>query len=123
MEKISSLGLQPLANKYPKDAREMEIEFKSSMEIYFCESCLYVNIPCTISRDFFFEDYFYLSSVNKELMEHFRLLADHIKNIKSNFVLDVGSNDGILLEQLLKKDINCLGIDPSENVSKIANEI
>lgn len=122
MEKISSLGLQPLANKYPKDAREMEIEFKSSMEIYFCESCLYVNIPCTISRDFFFEDYFYLSSVNKELMEHFRLLADHIKNIKSNFVLDVGSNDGILLEQLLKKDINCLGIDPSENVSKIANE-
>ena len=58
MEKISSLGLQPLANKYPKDTREMEIEFKSSMEIYFCESCLYVNIPCTISRDFFFEDYF-----------------------------------------------------------------
>lgn len=122
IEKISSLGLQPLANKYPKNITEIEAEFKSSMEVFFCESCLYINIPCAISRDLFFEDYFYLSSVNKELVEHFKSLADHIKNVKSSFVLDIGSNDGILLGQLIQNDIKCLGIDPSENVSKIANE-
>ena len=122
IEKIKSLGLQPLANKYPQNNNEIENEFTSSMDVYYCEKCLYVNLPCKVSRDIFFEDYYYLSSVNKELVDHFESLANEIKDIESKFILDVGSNDGILLEKLLDKNINCLGIDPSENVSAIANK-
>ncbi len=122
IEKIKSLGLQPLANKYPKNKKEIENEFTSLMEVHYCEKCLYVNLPCNVSRDIFFEDYYYLSSVNKELVDHFESLASEIEELGSKFVLDVGSNDGILLEKLLNKNINCLGIDPSENVSEIANK-
>ena len=120
--KIKSLGQQPLANKYPKDIKEIKIEFKSQMDVYYCENCKYINLPCKISRDIFFEDYYYLSSVNKELVDHFDSLAIDIKKLGSKFVLDVGSNDGILLSKLKDRKINCLGIDPSENVSAIANE-
>ena len=121
LEKIKSLGPQPLANKYPKNISDIENEFTSPMDVYYCEKCLYVNLPCEVSRDIFFEDYYYLSSVNKELVNHFETMADDIDALDSKFVLDVGSNDGILLEKLLNKNINCLGIDPSENVSQIAN--
>ena len=79
VKKIKSLGLQPLANKYPKNNNEIENEFTSSMEVYYCEKCLYVNLPCKVSRDIFFEDYYYLSSVNKELVDHFESLANEIK--------------------------------------------
>ena len=103
LEKIKSLGPQPLANKYPKNISDIENEFTSPMDVYYCEKCLYVNLPCEVSRDIFFEDYYYLSSVNKELVNHFETMADDIDALDSKFVLDVGSNDGILLEKLLKK--------------------
>ena len=122
IKKIKSLGLQPLANKYPKSKYEIEDEFTSLMDVHYCENCLYVNLPCKVGREIFFEDYYYLSSVNKELVDHFESLATVVYELGSKFVLDVGSNDGILLEKLLDKNIKCIGIDPSENVSAIANK-
>ena len=67
-----------------------------------------------------FEEYFYLSSINKGLKIHFSKLARKLK--KSKFVVDIGSNDGIFLEPLRKNKIKCVGIDPSINVGKIAND-
>jgi methylation protein EvaC len=119
---IFSLGTQPLANKYPKNLHNIENEYKSEMNVFFCRNCSYANVPCNVQRSIFFEDYYYLSSVNKELNEHFNCLADDIYLKKYNFVLDIGSNDGILLRPLKNLGIKCLGVDPSENVSKIANE-
>ena len=122
IEKVKSLGIQPLANKYPKNIYEITNEFTLQMNVHYCEKCLYVHLPCEVSRDIFFEDYYYLSSVNKELVDHFENLAEEIKNLGSKFVLDIGSNDGILLAKLLDRNVKCLGIDPSENVSAIANQ-
>ena len=67
-----------------------------------------------------FEDYFYLSSVNKGLVSHFENLAKKLSS--SSFLLDIGSNDGILLKPLKSMGIKSLGIDPSINVGKIAND-
>ena len=117
-----SLGPQPLANKYPKNLSDIDNEFKSEMNVYFCEDCGYANVPCRVERSVFFEDYYYLSSVNKELKNHFIDLAEDIYQNKFNFVVDVGSNDGILLRPLKERGVKFLGIDPSENVAKIAND-
>ena len=67
-----------------------------------------------------FKDYYYLSSVNDKLVNHFKKLAYKIR--KSKFVIDIGSNDGILLKPLKDMGVKCLGIDPSINVGKIANK-
>lgn len=120
--KTFSLGIQPLANKYPKKILKSEEEFKMEMNVYFCEDCGYANVPCSVDRSIFFEEYYYLSSVNKELSNHFQELANKIYNKNYKYVVDIGSNDGILLAPLKEKGIKCLGVDPSENVSKIANE-
>ena len=118
---LFSLGLQPLANKYPKAIEDFASEITREMTAFYCPDCSYINLPCDIDRSVFFEDYYYLSSVNRELVNHFQSLADHIKSVGYQFVLDVGSNDGILLRPLKTLGIKCLGIDPSENVSEIAN--
>ena len=117
-----SLGPQPLANKYPKSQSDKDNEFKVEMNVYFCEDCGYANVPCSVDRSVFFEDYYYLSSVNEELNNHFIDLAEEIYQKKFNFVVDVGSNDGILLRPLKERGVKFLGVDPSENVSKIAND-
>ena len=118
---LFSLGLQPLANKYPKSIEDFPMEVVREMTAFYCTDCNYINLPCDIDRSILFEDYYYLSSVNRELVDHFEDFADHIKGLGAQFVLDVGSNDGILLRPLKALGLKCLGIDPSENVSQIAN--
>ena len=118
---IFSLGKQPLANKYPKNQNEIENEKLFEMNIFFCEKCLCCNLPINIDRKIFFSDYYYLSSVNRELVEHFNQLAKELVNKK--FVIDIGSNDGILIKPLKQLNVNCIGVEPSENVGKIANYI
>ena len=58
IEKVKSLGIQPLANKYPKNIYEITNEFTLQMNVHYCERCLYVHLPCEVSRDIFFEDYY-----------------------------------------------------------------
>ncbi len=115
-----NLGKQPLANKYPKNIREIKKEKKFNLSIFFCEVCRTAQIKNIISRKLMFEEYFYLSSVNKGLRDHFNKLAKKLKKYK--FVVDIGSNDGILLEPLKKNKVKGIGIDPSFNVGKIAND-
>ncbi len=117
---VIDLGKQPLANKYPKNKKEITKEKKFNLKILFCADCKASQIKKLINRNILFEDYYYLSSVNKKLKEHFEKLALKIKKYK--FVVDIGSNDGILLKPLKKLKVNSVGIDPSINVGKIAND-
>ncbi len=116
---VIDLGKQPLANKYPKNKNEIIKEKKFILKILFCKTCKSAQIKKIIDRKYLFEDYYYLSSVNKKLKKHFEKLAKNLKKYK--FVVDIGSNDGILLKPLKKLKVNAIGIDPSLNVGKIAN--
>lgn len=124
LKSLLNLGEQPFANKYPKDIDEIKKEIKIKLNLIFCNKCNFIKIDKIVSRKLMFEEYFYLSSVNKLLKNHFINLAKKIKkNYGSNsFVFDIGSNDGVLLEPLKKIKINCIGLDPSINVAEIANK-
>ena len=89
-----NLGKQPLANKYPKQ-EEFEKEDFFPLEVFSCTNCKNVQLGTFVSRERMFEDYYYLSSVNPGLVRHFEEWAKKLTDAK--FVLDVGSNDGILL--------------------------
>ena len=64
------------------------------------------------------------------MMEHFKDLSNEIqsllaKNFSSDnnkFVVEVGSNDGVMLEHLVKANVSCLGIEPSKNVAEISHQ-
>ena len=114
-----NLGQQPLANKYPTQA-EFAAEDFFPLQVFFCPTCKNVQLGMIVSRERMFEDYYYLSSVNRELVRHFEDLAQQLAWAK--FVVDVGSNDGILLKPLQKLGVKALGVEPSINVSKIAND-
>jgi SAM-dependent methyltransferase len=114
-----NLGRQPLANKYPTQAQFATEEF-FSLAMLFCTRCKNVQISTLVSRSTMFEDYYYLSSVNAGLVRHFEQLAKQLATAK--FVVDVGSNDGILLKPLKEIGVKAIGVDPSVNVSQIAND-
>jgi len=113
------LGQQPLANKYPTEDQFKAEEF-FPLAMFFCERCKNVQLGTVISRERMFEDYYYLSSVNAGLVRHFEDLAKKLRGAR--FVVDVGSNDGILLKPLKQLGIRAVGVEPSINVSKVAND-
>ncbi len=113
------LGNQPLANKYPTES-EFATESFYPLNIFFCTICKNVQLGQIVSRELMFTDYYYLSSVNGALVRHFEEFAERIKEAK--FVVDIGSNDGILLKPLKERGVKAIGVEPSVNVSKIAND-
>ncbi len=115
-----NLGQQPLANKYPK-AADFKTEDFFPLTVLFCTQCKNVQLGTVVSRVRMFEDYYYLSSVNPGLVRHFTELAKQLK--EAHFVVDIGSNDGILLKPLQELGVKALGVDPAINVSRIANDL
>ncbi|MEK7509235.1 MAG: class I SAM-dependent methyltransferase [Patescibacteria group bacterium] len=113
------LGKQPLANKYPKK-EEFETEDFFPVKVFFCPECKSVQLGTQVSRERMFEDYFYLSSVNTGLVKQYEVFAKTLAD--SRFVVDIGSNDGILLKPLKEMGVKAVGVEPSINVSKIAND-
>lgn len=112
-----NLGKQPLANKYPKEA-DFRTEDFFPLSVLFCTNCKNVQLGYLVSRERMFEDYYYLSSVNQGLVRHFEAFSKQLSQAK--FVVDIGSNDGILLKPLKALGVKALGVEPSINVSKIA---
>lgn len=113
------LGNQPMANKYPFEADFANEEFYP-LKMCFCRTCKSSELDTFVSRDKMFVDYYYLSSVNGALVKHYENFAHTLGDAK--FVVDAGSNDGISLKPLKEMGIKCLGVEPSVNVSQLAND-
>lgn len=113
------LGRQPMANKYPLLGETHDEQF-FDVKVYFCPTCKNIQLDTKVSRETMFVDYYYLSSVNKALVEHYTKFAHTLKDAK--FVVDIGSNDGISLKPLKEMGVKALGVEPSKNVSQIAND-
>jgi SAM-dependent methyltransferase len=73
-----------------------------------------------------FSNYAYVSGTAKSFIQHFHNLADQIITKfsldQSSFVVEIGSNDGTLLERFQNSDIPVLGVDPAANIALLANE-
>jgi len=71
-----------------------------------------------------FKNYLYIPSASKTRIEHFNELATTLKdklNLNENdLAVDIGSNDGSLLEVYMQLGVKILGVDPSVNLAKVA---
>ena len=81
IDEVLNLGLQPLANKYPRNKNDFLVEKTFPLSLLFCSNCLNVQIKNIIDRKEMFEDYYYLSSVNESLVSHFENLAKKLSQI------------------------------------------
>ena len=121
-----NLSNMPRAGAYLKKEDLKKPEISYPLDIYFCENCYSVQLLDIIPRETLFDDYRYLSSVaSNSVLEHFEMYASEIDNLltkKSDLVLEIACNDGILLKPIKEKGINCLGVDPASNIVNIAKE-
>jgi len=123
--KFFSLGDMPLVNSFLKK-EEIPEEKKYDLSVGFCPKCFLVQLVNTVSPDVLFKDYIYFSSTSKSFLEHCKKTAEYLAkrfNLNSeSLVLEIASNDGAQLQYFKALGIQTLGIDPAENIAKVANE-
>ena len=119
---VLSLGEVPLAGVFPLK-EELENESKYPLNLLFCKKCSLVQTDSFIEPQILFEDYRYLSSVG--LSNHFKEVAynlDKKYDVEGLNILEIGCNDGVLLEPLNSLGANVEGVDPAKNIVKLATE-
>lgn len=126
LSQFFDLGETALANSFlPKESLN-EPELKYPLKVYFCENCGLSQLIHVVEPEVLFRNYIYFSSGMPILPEHFRKYAEEvISNFakpKDDLVVEIGSNDGLLLSAIKSLGAKILGIDPAINIAKVANE-
>lgn len=101
---------------------EPEISLPSfPMDLYMCDACGHAQLLDVVDPQILYGNYIYTSSSSPDLDNHFRSYAErvsaylHLRPEAS--ILDVGSNDGLLLSKFKALGFEVLGIDPSAYVA------
>jgi SAM-dependent methyltransferase len=121
---ILNLGQTPLANALLTTEQLSEPETTFPLELVFCRHCTLVQITETVPPEQLFREYFYLSSFSDTMIRHVQELAGDILRERKlgadSLVLEVASNDGYLLQFYQQADIPVLGIEPAQNIARVA---
>ena len=119
-----SFGKMPIANGFIKK-EEFATEYFFELAIAFCEKCGMVQLLEQPERGKMFnENYAFFSGTSGAMAVHFKEFAEHVmKDYIQNhdpFVVEIGSNDGIMMQCFKEKNIRHLGVEPSANVAEVA---
>ncbi len=121
-----SFGRMPIANGF-LTAEQFADEYFFELRVVFCSTCTMVQLAEQPDREKMFnENYAFFSSTSTRMAAHFRdfaemITADYLKS-SDPFVVELGSNDGIMLQNFKNAGIRHLGVEPSANVAQIAIE-
>ena len=119
-------GEMPIANAFAHK-KDLVNEYTFPMKVGFCSNCKMVQLVEQPDREIMFHDnYAFFSSTSSYMQKHFKSFAESVTRLQNlnneSFVVEIGCNDGILLQNFIKKDIPSLGIEPSKNVANVAKD-
>ncbi|MBI2653765.1 NAD-dependent epimerase/dehydratase family protein [Candidatus Woesearchaeota archaeon] len=126
LQKVISLGSMPPANAFLKKEELSKTENIFPLEVYFCNDCGFVQLVDVVNPELLFRNYVYVSSTSPVFVNHFMELAGKVvekfKLQNGSLVVDIGSNDGILLKPFKEMGMKVLGIEPAEKIAETASK-
>jgi SAM-dependent methyltransferase len=119
------LGFAPPSNAYVSREQLSAPERYYPLRLFVCEKCWLVQTEdYAKANELFSGDYAYFSSISKSWLQH---ASDYCSQIthrlslnESSFVIEVASNDGYLLKNMVSAKIPCLGIEPTDSTADAA---
>jgi methylation protein EvaC len=106
---------------------QFDREYHFNMKVAFCAACGMVQLVEQPDRERMFHDqYAFFSGTSVYMARHFEAFAKHVMRDylprENPFVVEMGSNDGIMLQHFFRGGMRHLGIEPAKNVARIALE-
>jgi len=123
-EKILDLGTTPPANSITTSP-DIALE-RYPLVLEWCAKCSNLQLRDCLASDDLYRNYLYVTPKSDTLAKHYEYLQNYLISQgfinRGSFVLEVGSNAGLFLKHLQPNVGRILGIDPAENICKLAVE-
>ncbi len=124
---VMNFGAMPVANALIRREDFSKGERFFPLHVMACEACSLVQlVDCPSAEVHFHNEYVYFSSYSKSWLEHCEV---YVADMTARFgleagdsVVEVGSNDGYMLNIFKNNGFDVLGIEPSGNVAQTAIE-
>jgi len=120
-----TFGRMPVANGFLAE-NEIASEYFFELAPAFCERCgTFQLMQQPAPERMFHENYAFVSSSSRHMQSHFKVFAEmvieRVVAVRTDpFVVELGSNDGVMLRHFKHAGYRHLGIEPSENVANLA---
>lgn len=126
IENFIDFGQQPIANGFLLE-KDFDKEYFFQMEVGFCPKCKMVQLLEQPNREqMFHENYAFFSSTSNYMKQHFKEFANSVIELQTlkedSFVVEIGCNDGIMIQNFMQQGIGHLGVEPSKNVAQVAKD-
>jgi SAM-dependent methyltransferase len=119
-----NLGMSPPCESFLTADELDQGETFYPLHVRVCASCLLVQLPAYIPAEDIFSHYAYFSSYSDSWVAHAdRFVGGAVERLgltDRSFVVEVASNDGYLLQHVVRRGIRALGIEPAANVAEAA---
>ncbi len=123
LELVIDLGMQPWGNNFLPISVNQTVPLYP-LQSFFCHGCTMMQLGYTVPKETMFVDHNYVSGTTHSLRVHFKKLCeDMLKKIKfqdTDYVLDIGGNDGTFLAQFENK-VKVLNVDSGVKQAEISN--
>jgi SAM-dependent methyltransferase len=120
------LGMSPLCESYLTKDQLNTMEPFYPLAAYVCRDCLLVQLQEYVAPKEIFSEYAYFSAYSDTWLDHARRYVETMSKRlglgSASQVIELGSNDGYLLQFFVDKGIPVLGIDPAANVARAAEK-
>lgn len=121
-EPIINLGKQPRHANGFLTKEEFGTEEFFEMVVGFDPDTSAIRLIDTTPRELMFNDrYAFFSKTSKKMQQHFRQTAEELDQyVTDGMVVEIGSNDGIMLDAWKEIGRKAIGVEPSGNVADVA---
>lgn len=121
-----NLGHQPVGDLIRTRAQLNRPEIYYPMQLYHCPECGLAQLGYVINPEVVYRHFPFVSGTTETATKHLQSLPQRLVAMlglsSEHFAVDIGSNDGTLLKGWLPYDVRFLGVDPSGDPVRIANE-
>src|SRR3989344_4030042 len=121
LKPVIDFGRMPIANGFLMPDK-FGSEFFYNMVLGYDSTTHAIGLVNTVPLDQMFHDHYaFYSSTSKGMQTHFHQTAEKLlPYAKKGLVVELGSNDGIMLEAWKEFGVPALGVEPSKNVADVS---
>ncbi|HNR86837.1 MAG TPA: class I SAM-dependent methyltransferase [Spirochaetota bacterium] len=121
------LDFTPPADQFKRKDQLREPDIYYPLDVYMCDSCGLAQLGYVVSPEILYRnDYPYESSTTRTGHAHWASFAKTVVSTfslgKSDLVVDIGSNVGVLLGEFQRLGTTVCGVDPAANIVMLAYE-
>ena len=121
LKPIIDFGKMPIANAFLTKERFKDEYFYNMVLGYDSKTKAIGLVNKVPPEKMFHENYAFFSSTSKGMQTHFRQTAEKLLSYAGKgIVVEMGSNDGIMLEAWKDLGVKAIGVEPSKNVADIS---